>query len=278
MDIIEVKDLCFAYGEGRNVIDGLSLSIEKGSFTAIVGRNGSGKSTLARCFNAINLPAKGKVISCGFDTADTEHIYDIRSRVGMVFQNPDDQTVAALVEDEVAFGPENLGIEPSEIRKRVDEALDTVGMSKYALSSAASLSGGQKQRVAIAGVLAMRPEVMILDEATAMLDPKGRDDVMRAAIRANAEAGTTVIHITHFMEEAVCADRVIVLDGGKIAADGTPREVFAQTELIRAAGLEPPPAARLAAALREAGVPVGSDALTMDELYRELIRLKHDKI
>ena len=278
MSVIEVRDLCFAYGSGANVIDGISLSIEKGSFTAVVGRNGSGKSTLARCFNAILLPVKGRVISCGFDTSDEEHLYDIRSRIGMVFQNPDDQTVAALVEDEVAFAPENLGIEPAEIRERVDGALKAVGMSKYALSAAASLSGGQKQRVAIAGVLAMHPEVMILDEATAMLDPQGRKDVMRAARRVNTESGTTVIHITHFMEEAACADRVIVIDGGRIAADGTPREVFSNPELIRSAGLELPQAARLAAALRKAGVPVSENALTETELYRELLRLKHDKI
>ncbi len=275
MNIIEVKNLTFSYDGERNVLDGLNLSVKKGEFIAIVGRNGSGKSTLARHFNALNLPSCGSVVVCGFDTR--KNPFEIRKRAGMVFQNPDNQMVASLVEDEVAFAPENLGVEPEEIRKRVDESLETVGMSDMALRPTANLSGGEKQRVAIAGVIAMQPEIIILDEATAMLDPKGRREVMEAIHRIN-NAGTTVIHITHHMEEAAMAERVIVMDNGTIALDATPSEVFAQTKLLKLSGLDVPLMAQLSALLRESGVDISEKILSVDEMLDELVKIKNDKI
>ena len=274
MNIIEVKNLTFAYDE-KNVLDGLDLSVKKGEFVAVVGRNGSGKSTLAKHFNAINLPMGGKVYVCGFDTK--ENPFEIRSRAGMVFQNPDNQMVASLVEDEVAFAPENLGIAPDEIRKRVDESLETVGLSGYALRSAASLSGGEKQRVAIAGVLAMKPEVIILDEATAMLDPKGRREVMDSVCGIN-KSGTTVVHITHHMEEAAMAERVIVMDGGRVVLDAEPRKVFENCEILNSVGLDVPHITRLSHELKKFGTDIRSDILTSDEMLEELVKIKNDKI
>ena len=250
MKFIEVKDLTIEFTRidesgrevpGKTALDGISLDIEKGSFVAIVGMNGSGKSTLAKCFNGLLVPSAGRVIVGGFDTAEEEHIWDVRRRVGMVFQNPDNQIVSSIVEDDVAFGPENLGVEPKEIRRRVDDALRRVGMYELKDKGAHMLSGGQKQRIAIAGAIAMRPECIVFDEPTAMLDPKGRASVMRIIRDLNAE-GITCILITHFMSEAEQADRVIVLKKGKVLCDRTPEALFSDREMIERAGLEMPPA------------------------------------
>lgn len=278
MNIIETRNLTFYYEDEDKTlaIEGIELSVKKGEFVAILGHNGSGKSTLAKHFNAINLPTGGSVYVCGFDTE--KNPFEIRSRAGMVFQNPDNQMVAALVEDEVAFAPENLGVEPKEIRRRVDESLAAVGMSDYATRAVANLSGGEKQRVAIAGVLAMEPEIIILDEATAMLDPKGRREVMDAVERINRENGTTVVHITHHMEEAAAAERVIVMDSGKILLDGEPHEVFSQVELLKSVGLDVPQMTQLAYELKKCGADIPVDILTVDEMYDALTKLKNDKI
>lgn len=250
MKFIEVKDLTIEFTRidesgrevpGKTALDGISLDIEKGSFVAIVGMNGSGKSTLAKCFNGLLVPSAGRVIVGGFDTAEEEHIWDVRRRVGMVFQNPDNQIVSSIVEDDVAFGPENLGVEPKEIRRRVDDALRRVGMYELKDKGAHMLSGGQKQRIAIAGAIAMRPECIVFDEPTAMLDPKGRASVMSIIRDLNVE-GITCILITHFMSEAEQADRVIVLKKGKVLCDRTPEALFSDREMIERAGLEMPPA------------------------------------
>ena len=250
MKFIEVKDLKIEFAKidesgkevpGKIALDGIDLDIEKGSFVAIVGMNGSGKSTLAKCFNGLLVPTSGRVIVSGFDTADEEHIWDVRSMVGMVFQNPDNQIVSSIVEDDVAFGPENLGVEPKEIRRRVDESLKRVGMYELKDKGAHMLSGGQKQRIAIAGAIAMRPECIVFDEPTAMLDPKGRESVMSIIKDLNAE-GITCVLITHFMSEAEQADRIIVLKNGKILCDRTPEALFSDREMIEKAGLEMPPA------------------------------------
>lgn len=247
---IEIKDLKIEFTKidengrevpGKVALDGVSLDIEKGSFVAVVGMNGSGKSTLGKCLNGLLVPSAGRVIVDGFDTASEEHIWDVRSRVGMVFQNPDNQIVSSIVEDDVAFGPENLGVDPKEIRRRVDEALKKVGMYELRDKGAHMLSGGQKQRVAIAGAIAMRPECIVFDEPTAMLDPKGRANVMSIIRELNA-GGITCVLITHFMSEAEQADRVIVLKKGKVLCDRTPAELFADREMIERAGLEMPPA------------------------------------
>ena len=250
MKFIEIKDLKIEFTKidesgrevpGKVALDGISLDIDKGSFVAVVGMNGSGKSTLAKCFNGLLVPSAGRVIVGGFDTAEEAHIWDVRCRVGMVFQNPDNQIVSSIVEDDVAFGPENLGIEPKEIRRRVDDALKRVGMYELRDKGAHMLSGGQKQRIAIAGAIAMRPECIVFDEPTAMLDPKGRASVMSIIRDLNAE-GITCILITHFMSEAEQADRVIVLKNGKVLCDRTPEELFSDKEMIERAGLEMPPA------------------------------------
>ena len=246
-------------------LDDLSLDIERGSFVAVLGHNGCGKSTFAKHCNAICTPSSGTVLVCGIDTRDEERLFDIRRRVGMVFQNPDNQLVATVVEDDVAFALENLGVPQPEMRQRVDEVLKSVGMYDRRASSPHQLSGGQKQRVAIAGVLAMRPDCIVLDEPTAMLDPRGRSEVIRTVKRLNREFGTTVILITHFMDEAVQADRVIVMEGGKVLTQGTPREVFTQVRLLRDAGLDVPQATRLCQSLAEKGLSIRTDALTADE-------------
>ena len=273
MKFIEVKDLKIEFTRidesgnevpGKVALDGVSLDIEKGSFVAIVGMNGSGKSTLAKCFNGLLAPTAGRVTVAGFDTAEEEHIWDIRSRVAMVFQNPDNQIVSSIVEDDVAFGPENLGIEPKEIRRRVDEALKRVGMYERRNKGAHMLSGGQKQRLAIAGALAMRPECIVFDEPTAMLDPKGRARVMEIIRDLNAE-GITCILITHFMSEAEQADRVIVLKSGKILCDRTPDALFSDREMIERAGLEMPPAIEIR---DKAGLP---ESLTTAEQIAEYV-------
>lgn len=250
MKFIEIKDLKIEFTKidengrevpGKVALDGVSLDIEKGSFVAVVGMNGSGKSTLAKCFNGLLIPTAGSVKVDGFDTADDSTIWEVRSRVGMVFQNPDNQLVSSIVEDDVAFGPENLGVDPAEIRRRVDDALKRVGMYEKKDRGAHMLSGGQKQRVAIAGAIAMRPDCIVFDEPTAMLDPKGREGVMSIIKDLNA-AGITCILITHFMNEAEQADRVIVLKKGKLLCDRTPAELFSDKEMIERAGLEMPPA------------------------------------
>ncbi len=274
--IIQLKNVSFAYEteeeEKPLAVKNVDLEVRRGEFLAVVGHNGSGKSTLAKLFNAIHLPTEGQVLVEGMDTADEANIYDVRRRVGMVFQNPDNQIVATIVEDDVAFGPENLGVPAAEIRERVDDALRAVGMYEYRLYEPHKLSGGQKQRVAVAGIIAMRTDCVIFDESTAMIDPKGRREVLETVRKLNRELGITVIFITHFMEEAALADRVVVMDGGSVAAEGTPAEVFADTALLRRTGLELPPAAQLAAALRENGVALDGDTLTPETCADALFR------
>jgi energy-coupling factor transport system ATP-binding protein len=267
--MIETKELRFAYpaeeGEPVFALRGVDLKIEQGSFVVVLGHNGSGKSTLAKTFNAVLLPAGGKVYVEGMDTLDERLLLDIRQRVGMVFQNPDNQIVANVVEEDVAFAPENLGVPTEEIRKRVDDALAAVGMSEFVTHAPHLLSGGQKQRIAIAGVIAMEPKCIVLDEATAMLDPIGRQEVLSTVHRLNREKGITVILITHHMNEAEDADRVIVMDDGKVAMDGTPREVFVQVDALRAMGLTVPDTVDLLDRLHKDGMDVPLDALTVDE-------------
>ena len=280
--MIETKNLSFIYREEdmesgeikeEKVLKDINIEIEKGSFTAVLGHNGSGKSTLAKHFNAILLPSGGKVYVKGMDTADENNIFNIRQSAGMVFQNPDNQMVAALVEDEVAFAPENLGVEPKEIRRRVDESLEIVNMTKYAQSSPSKLSGGQKQRVAIASVLAMNPEILILDEPTAMLDPKGRSEVIKTIKMLNEEKDITVVLITHYMDEAAQADRTVVIDDGEIVLDGTPKEVFKNVEKLKSLGLDVPQVTELAYELRKMGIEISDDVLTVDECFDEIIRI-----
>ena len=256
----------------RQVFDGLSLEIEKGSFTAILGHNGCGKSTLAKHFNAILLPCGGKVYVDGLDTSDEKNLFNVRKKAGMVFQNPDNQIVAAIVEDEVAFAPENLGVDPAEIRKRVDECLKTVGMAKYARSSSAGLSGGQKQRLAIASILAMQPEYIILDEPTAMLDPQGRKEVISTIKMLNREKSMTVVLITHYMDEAVQADRVIVMNKGKIIMDNTPKKVFSHVDELKSLGLDVPQVTELVHLLKQNGFDLPDDIITVEECSEALIK------
>ena len=267
--IIQTENLTFRYtteeGAAPTVLDGVSLSIRRGEFVAVLGHNGSGKSTLSKHFNAILLPTAGKVYVDGMDTCDEDKLLDIRRRIGMVFQNPDNQIVASVVEEDVAFGPENLGVPSAEIRERVDSALAAVGMSEYARHAPHLLSGGQKQRVAIAGVLAMRPECIVLDEPTAMLDPVGRKEVLDTVKRLNTEAGITVVLITHHMDEAAQADRLIVMHDGHVMADDTPEQVFENVDGLRALALEVPEPVALLYELRQNGVDVSLTALTVDE-------------
>ena len=271
--MIKTENLTFKYSaeQEQNVIDQLNMEIKKGGFTAILGHNGSGKSTLAKHFNAINLPTGGKVYVEKMDTSDEKMLYDIRQTVGLVFQNPDNQIVATIVEDDVAFAPENMGVPSDEIRKRVDSALEAVGMTKYKDFAPHMLSGGQKQRIAIAGILAMEPKYIVLDEPTAMLDPIGRREVMSTLGRLNSEKGITVIIITHNMDEAVHADRIAVMDSGRIVMDGTPREVFSDVEKIRKIGLDVPQVTELAYILRKKGFKIAADVLTVDEAYDALL-------
>lgn len=257
-------------GKTFDALSDVTCTIPKGSFTAIIGTNGSGKSTLARHLNALYLPTAGEVIVEGMKTSDMEHIWDIRQKVGMVFQNPDNQLVAAIVEEDVAFGPENLGVPADEIRKRVDYALEKVGMSAYRTHSPAMLSGGQKQRIAIAGVLAMHPDCIVLDEPTAMLDPLGRKEVMDTIHELNRSEGITIVLITHFMEEAVTADHVLVVDRTKLQMQGTAREVFSQADNLTAMGLDVPVAADLAHGLRKKGYEIPEDCMTDEELGEAL--------
>ena len=266
--LISIKDLVFEYDTGETVtraIDGISLEIERGSFVAVLGHNGSGKSTLARLLNGILVPTSGTILVDGIDTSDEERIMDVRRCVGMVFQNPDNQIVANVVEDDVAFGPENLGVDPKEIRQRVDEALAAVGMTEYAGHAPHLLSGGQKQRVAIAGVIAMRPRCIVLDEPTAMLDPVGREDVINTITALNKTYGITVILITHHMNETIGADRLIVMAGGRIVEDGAPREVFTHVENMRKFGLTVPETTALLYELKNEGIDLPLDALSVKE-------------
>ena len=268
--MIQTEDLQFAYPaeEGKTAplaLGGVTLSIERGSFVVVLGHNGSGKSTLAKTLNGVLLPCGGQVLVEGMDTRDEAKLLAIRQRVGMVFQNPDNQIVANVVEEDVAFAPENLGVPTEEIRRRVDDALAAVGMSEFVRHAPHLLSGGQKQRIAIAGVLAMEPACIVLDEATAMLDPVGRREVLSTVHRLNREKGITVVLITHHMDEAEEADRVVVMDGGKVAMDGTPREVFTQVDALRSMGLTVPDTVDLLDRLRRDGVDVPLDALTVEE-------------
>lgn len=275
--IIKFDNVSFAYeleDEGVvNAVNDFSLDVPKGQFLAVLGHNGCGKSTVAKLINGILVPNKGKVTVEGMDTSDEEKTVDIRRIVGMVFQNPDNQIVATIVEDDVAFGPENLGVEPSEIRKAVDNALKAVGMYEFRNREPHRLSGGQKQRVAIAGVLAMKTKCIVMDEPTAMLDPQGRKEVMDTVMKLNKKLGITVILITHYMDEAVKADRVVVMDGGRIAMDGTPKEVFRNVEKMKKLGLDVPQATELAYRLRKKGFKLPDDILDENECAEAILRI-----
>jgi energy-coupling factor transport system ATP-binding protein len=261
-------------GNSKFAIDDVSLQVEKGEFLVILGRNGSGKSTIAKHMNALLNPTSGKVYVEGLDTSDEKNTWNIRNKAGMVFQNPDNQIVATIVEEDVAFGPENLGVPPEEIRLRVNECLKRVHMYEYRKHAPHLLSGGQKQRVAIAGVLAMRPDCIIFDESTAMLDPSGRKEVLNTIKEINSKYGMTVILITHYMEEAVDADRIIVMDKGKIIMEGSPRNIFSQVAKMKDIGLDVPQITELAYELRNSGVNIRTDILTIDEMVSELCQLK----
>ncbi len=273
-EFIRAEHLSHVFHAGEEdayrALSDVSLSVDEGEFLAVLGTNGSGKSTLARHFNALLLPTEGRCTVAGLDTKETADLWRIRQLVSMVFQNPDNQIIAAVVEDDVAFGPENLGIEPAEIRMRVRDALTAVGMERYRTAAPHLLSGGQKQRVAIAGALAMNTRCLVLDEPTAMLDPVGRQDVLETVRRLHRENGITVVYITHFMEEAAAADRVVVMEEGRIAAEGSPREVFQDVGGMKARGLDVPLAVEVASLLREAGVSLPADLLTDEELVSAL--------
>lgn len=281
MAFIQTKDLKFTYdevedgevGKVHEVLKGVNLEIQKGEFVALLGHNGSGKSTIAKMFNAMLLPAGGKVYVEGMDTLDENLVYEIRRRVGLVLQNPDNQLVASIVEEDVAFGPENLGIAPEEIRRRVDDALKAVEMYDYRLNAPYKLSGGQKQRIAIAGIIAMQPECIVLDEPTAMLDPRGREEVLRTIHKLNREKGITIVLITHYMDEAVQAGRVVVMDDGQILLQGTPKEVFSHVELLKQHKLDVPQATELIYRLRASGYPLPECVLNEEECVAALERI-----
>ena len=275
MDYITAKDVTFSYGDEetndlREVIHGITMNIRKGEFVALLGHNGSGKSTMAKLFNAMLLPSGGKVFVDGMDTVDESILYDIRRRVGLVLQNPDNQLVASIVEEDVAFGPENLGVPPAEIRQRVDDALKAVEMYDFRLNAPYKLSGGQKQRIAIAGIIAMQPDCIVLDAPTAMLDPRGRTEVMATIKKLNREQGITIILITHYMDEAVQADRVLVMDSGKILTEGTPREVFSQVELLKKHALDVPQSTELIDRLQSSGYDLPDGVLNIEECVAAL--------
>ena len=275
--IIEIADACYRYqSDSPWAVDKATLHVREGEFLSILGHNGSGKSTLAKLMNALYVPSSGTVTVCGLDATNPDLVWDVRRQCGMVFQNPDNQLVATIVEEDVAFGLENLGIPPAEIRQRVDSALSMVGMSDFAASAPHMLSGGQKQRVAIAGVLAMRPRVIVFDEATAMLDPSGRQSVFSVVKKLNEEEHITIVWITHFMEEAALSDRVIVMDKGAVSMEGTPREVFSQVEEVRALGLDVPVMTELGIKLKGDGLNLPDGILTTQEMVVALCRLKSE--
>jgi len=280
-EMIKCINVSFKYiknSEGLNeekyAIRHVNLDVRKGEFLVILGHNGSGKSTLAKHMNALVVPTEGTIVVDGLDTSNLENVWNIRSKAGMVFQNPDNQLVATIVEEDVAFGPENLGIESSEIRKRVDDSLEKVGMSKYKKHAPHLLSGGQKQRIAIAGILAIQPQCIIFDEPTAMLDPSGRRDVLNYIKYLNESHGMTIVLITHYMDEAAQADRIIVMDEGKIKMEGTPRDIFPQVELMKKIGLDVPQVTELAYELKKAGININEKILNVDEMVNELCQLK----
>lgn len=274
--IVKVNDVSYIYNsnlaEGRDVkaLSGINVELKKGQFIVVIGRNGSGKSTFARLLNALLLPVEGTVVINGIDTRDEEKVWEIRRSVGMVFQNPDNQIVGTIVEEDVAFGPENLGVPPEEIKTRVADALKAVGISDYSKHAPHLLSGGQKQRVAIAGILAMKPECIVLDEATSMLDPVGRKEVMNVLRKLNKQDGITVIHITHHMDEASMADRVIIVDEGKIVLDGPPKEVFSNVEKVKELGLDVPQVTELFNELKKEGFQLPDGVLSVDEAFNVL--------
>ncbi|MBQ7476482.1 MAG: energy-coupling factor transporter ATPase [Selenomonadaceae bacterium] len=277
LEIIRAENLTHVYNlvdGGKIALDGLNFSIDEGEFISVIGTNGSGKSTLAKHFNALLLPTNGKIFVTGFDTSDENNLWHVRENVGMVFQNPDNEIVAAVVEDDVAFGCENLGIEPEEIARRVDSALAAVNMTAYRKFSPSKLSGGQKQRIAIAGVLAMRTKIIVFDEPTAMLDPVGRREILDTAQKLNAQ-GLTIIYITHFMEEAAVADRIFLMENGKILKIGTPREIFSDAAEIKRLGLDVPVAVELAERLRRRGFKLPKNILTDEEFITALKELKN---
>lgn len=282
-NIVEFHNVTFCYDadEGEQqpepAIRDFTFNVKKGEFVAVLGHNGSGKSTVAKLSNSILIPNEGKVLVKGMDTADEDLSYEIRKTVGVVFQNPDNQIVASIVEEDVAFGPENLGLPREEIRKRVDDSLKAVGMYEYRHHEPHKLSGGQKQRVAIAGIIAMRPECIFLDEPTAMLDPKGRKEVMDTVIKLNKEYGMSVVFITHFMEEAVLADRVAVIDNSRLLLQGTPKEVFKQEDLLQSVGLDIPQITNLAREMKKSGVRVDDSVLTLNEFVENITALLGDK-
>lgn len=283
MNIIDAKDIVFEYynldddGQVKETIkalNGATIDIKDGEFVVILGHNGSGKSTFAKHLNGILTPKEGTLVVCGIDALDKEKTWEIRKEVGMVFQNPDNQIVATIIEEDVAFGPENLGVEPTEIRKRVDEALETVGMTEYMKGSPNQLSGGQKQRIAIAGVIAMQPRCIVFDESTAMLDPIGRRQVMATMEKLNKEHGITIVHITHYMQEAIMADRIVVMDKGRVIHEGTPREVFKEVKMLKEIGLDVPDTTYLAYLLHEAGFDISTENLTIDEVTEAIWQLQ----
>ncbi len=277
-NIIEVKNVTFEYSDGdqqKTVIKDFTLDIKRGSFTVILGHNGSGKSTLAKLMNGLYKPTCGNVLVDGIDTTDEKQEIEIKRRVGMVFQNPDNQLVASIVEEDVAFGPENLGLAPDVIRERVDEALKAVGMYEFRKSTPHHLSGGQKQRIAIAGIIAMKPECIVLDEPTAMLDPKGRAEIISTVERLNRENGITVVLITHFMEEAQNADRVIVMDDGKIIADSVPKVVFSNVEQLKNVGLDVPQTTELLYSLKQGGMNISTDVISIEEAADKIYNALH---
>lgn len=277
-NMVECRELLYKYADdegssGKIAVNNINLDVKKGEFLVVLGRNGSGKSTLAKHINALLLPSGGKVFIDGLDTSNISNVWDIRNKAGMVFQNPDNQIVATIVEEDVAFGPENLGIEPKEIRKRVDEALKTVDMHEYRRHAPHLLSGGQKQRIAIAGILAMRPECIVFDEPTAMLDPIGRKEVISTIKDINKKYGITIILITHFMEEAAEADRIIVMDEGSIIMEGLPRDIFSQVSVMKKIGLDVPQVTELAFELKKCGIDINTDILTINEMVSVLCQL-----
>ncbi|HAT4072203.1 energy-coupling factor transporter ATPase [Clostridium perfringens] len=278
-NMIKSEDLVFKYVNAEEqtekvAINHVSMEVKKGEFLVILGHNGSGKSTMAKHMNALLLPSGGKMYVDGLDTSDIENLWEVRRRAGMVFQNPDNQLVATIVEEDVAFGPENLGVDPKEIRERVDDSLKAVGMYEYRKHAPHLLSGGQKQRIAIAGILAMRPKCIVLDEPTAMLDPSGRNEVMKTIKEVNKKFGITIILITHYMDEAAQADRIIVMDKGEKVMEGVPREIFSQVEKIKSIGLDVPQVTELAYELQKEGVDISTEILNIDEMVNALCQLK----